>query len=318
MTRIRLYSLLSAALLSLGGCAGLRVSSLGAVDPVTQQPTRTELPGIPIRIKEPVWVQETKILETGWQIQFVVKKAGSKDPGFRIPEGGPMIVSCASGKAVNNAVSAIIQGIDTSAKEDAIREQLRKQLPVVSQLDATNSPDCRKTVGNVLKQDSRLSHKAYYVTNVIPIFGSGSGTFKLASDGTLTEATTSATDDTAKTLLGLFPIKEKLTLRWGIDKKPDPAGFGLVKSLFTVEADLTAQRLLYTLRKDLTPQTAADTATLQRPQLPAPLSLASVDTGVAELVSVENGDAPPSAKPDPKAYKISGAITPPEPEKQTQ
>lgn len=318
MTRIGLYSLLSAALLSMSGCAGLRVSSLGAVDPVTQQPVRTELPGIPIRIKEPVWLQETKILETGWQIQFVVKKAGSKDPGFRIPEGGPMIVSCASAKAVNNAVSAIILGLDNSAKEDAIREQLRKQLPGISQLDGANPADCRKTVGNVLKQDARLSYKAYYVTNVIPIFGSGSGTFKLASDGTLTEVTTAATDDTAKTLLGLFPIKEKLTLRWGIDKKPDPAAFGLVKTLFTVEADLTAQRLLYTLRKDLTPQTAANTAALQRPQLPAPLSLPAVETGAAELVSVENGDAPPPAKPDSKSFKISGAIVPPEPEKQAQ
>jgi hypothetical protein len=320
MMNIKAFGVLLAISSLLAGCAGLRVSNLGNVDSSTNEPKRIDLPGIPIRVKEPVWVQETKILETGWQLQFTVKKLGAKNDVFQIPEGGPLVITCASPNAINMRVSDILNAIDKSANEDTIRTELRKQLPTIIQLDKDkDNVDCRKTVANVLKQESRLSGKEYYVTNVIPLFGSGSGTFKFASDGTLTEATTEATDETAKTLLGLFPIKERLTMQWGIDKKADAQALILtpgkpVTPLFSVEAALTAQKQLSTLRADL-PETVDATKALKRPKLPPPLSLAVVETGGAELISVESADAPSPAKPDTKSFKISGSITPPEPEK---
>lgn len=315
MVRIGLFC---AVTLALTGCAGLRVSSLSETDQRTKQTSETKLPGIPIRVKIPVWVQETKILETGWQIQFLVKKNGSKDSGFRIPESGPIVLSCATAQKVNDELNNILQSVDRSANEDAIRDQLRSKLLDIYKLDATASPECRRVVGNMLKQESRLSDRAYYVTNVIPLFGSGSGTFKLASDGTLTEVTTQATDDTAKTLLGLLPIKETLMLRWGVDKQTESNNFAEVKPLlFTIEANLTAQKRLYTLHRDVTSE-SADGTTTPRPKLERPLQFDAYEDGSAELVSIESGDSPPPEKPDTKSFKISGSITPPESQAQSQ
>lgn len=287
-------------LTSIAGCAGVSVSKDADTAP---------LKGIPFRIKVPVWVQETRISETGWMVHFEIHNGDPKTTPVTVPAGGDVLVPCATINGIQAQAQAIqAKAVGASDIAGAV-DIVKQQLPSLTAM--APDPDCRIIASNALKQESRISSSEYYITHMIPLFGSGSGEYEFNADGTLTKASSTVTDDTAKTLLALFPIREKLLQRW----KAQPAA-ALVKGAkppppFTVDAVLTPRVTVYTLRKNLgTPGGAS-------PVIGKPLDLTAArggDGGI-ELVSIERSAGGGDKGDDDAAWKIQGTIAPPAPAK---
>jgi hypothetical protein len=286
-------------LTSIAGCAGVSVS---------KDADTTPLKGIPFRIKVPVWVQETRIAETGWMVHFEIDDGNPKTTPVTVPAGGDVFVPCATINGIQAQAQAIqakaVGAADIAGAADIVKQQMPSMTAMAP------DPACRIVASNALKQESRISSSEYYITHMIPLFGSGSGEYEFNADGTLTKASSTVTDDTAKTLLALFPIREKLLQRW----KAEPAA-ALVKGAkppppFTVDAVLTPRVTVYTLRKDF------GTAGGASPVIGKPLDLAAArdgDGGI-ELVSTERSGGDDKGD-DAAAWKIQGTIAPPAPAK---
>ncbi len=298
--------------LAITGCAGLRVSqersgSAAQGNGSGTAPMLDRVPGIPMRVKVPVLVQESKQWEERYEVALTLHREGTEKP---LLSPGAVTLRCATQAEAFREVAELRGKLPASGTLLEVTQVMNEAIEhLVKQSDKTLG-DCRRPLANLLKQESRISATRYYITHVVPLFGSGAGTFKLAGDGTLTESTTSATDDTGKTLLGLFPIKEKLSLRWGITAPPVAVKKGLPPKpapAYLLDVTVTPKPLIYTYRKDLA---AAADDTVRT--VPAALTRDSKDT---ELVSVEAADEPPPPKPDPKAFHLKGSITPPEPAK---
>lgn len=288
--------LVSFVLTSIAGCAGVSVN---------KDADTTQLKGIPFRIKVPVWVQETRIAETGWMVHFEIHDGKPETTPITVPAGGDVFVPCATNNGIQAQAQAIqaeaVDALDIARAADIVKQQL------LSLTAMAPDPACRSVSSNALKQESRISSSEYYITHMIPLFGSGSGEYEFNADGTLTKASSTVTDDTAKTLLALFPIREKLLQRW----KAQPAA-ALVKGAkqppsFIVDAVLTPRVTVYTLRKDFGTSGGAS------PGIGAPLDLAAArgGTGGIELVSTERSGGSDSRGDDAAAWKIQGTIAPP-------
>ncbi len=298
--------------LAITGCAGLRVSqerpvSTAQGDGSAAAPVLDRVPGIPMRVKVPVLVHETKQWEERYEVALTLHREGTDKP---LLSPGSVTLRCATQAEAFREVADLRSKLPESGTLLEVTQAMNEAIErLVKQSDKTLG-ECRTPVANLLKQESRVSETRYYITHVVPLFGSGAGTFKLAGDGTLTESTTSATDETGKTLLGLFPVKEKLSLRWGITAPPAAVKKGLPPKptpLYLLDVTVTPKPLVYTYRKDLA-AAAGDTVRT------VPKALTRDDKD-AELVSVQAADEPPPPKPDPKAFHLKGSITPPEPAK---
>lgn len=289
----------------LTGCAGVQIYT-------PKQAGTTEvdqLKGIPFRLKVPVWVQETRHAEYGWLVQFSVDDGDASTALETVPASGPKLIKCASEDAIFAAAELLSQDAKKAGDADAAVWAINNGISSLDKLaNSIPAGACRKTVANLLKQESRITDKVYFINHTIPLFGTSSGTYKFATDGTLSEATTSATDETASTLLGLFPLKEKLLKRW---KLTPPAAAGLARPFF-VTLTLAPHVTQYSLRKDRTladPDVAA-----ARPALQAPLDLQDglVGANDIELIAIEHSNEKTPEKSNPKAFRIQGSIVPPE------
>lgn len=297
------------------GCAGVEVHKAKGLGEES-----TRLNGIPFRVKIPAWYQETKISETGWAVEFTISDSKSKssktskDTSVKIPGDGTLVISCASASEARAIVNSVVADAMGNNDIGTVAGIIRSKLGALDELKRSRK-ECTKIISNVVVQTSIISPTPYFITHKIPLFGSGEGNFEFSSDGTITKATSAATDDTAKTLLGLFPVKDKLIARWNLSDSTDKSNLASVTkaSTIVVDAMLTPQVTIYTLRKNI----GLDLA--QVPKIDPPLVLSDAEHGRndVQLFSTErNEEGPaPKANANSKAYKIEGSIAPPPAEK---
>lgn len=92
-----------------------------------------------------------------------------------------------------------------------------------------------KPMSNGWETKMVIGSEPYYVTSQAPLFGSSNTTFKFNDEGALTDASSDVSDDTAKTLLGLLPIADKLAIQWKTKLAPttqnaaDPTKYSTMK-----------------------------------------------------------------------------------------
>lgn len=175
-------------------------------------------------------------------------------------------------------------------------------------------------VSNVEGIEMVIDPTRYYLKPRMPFLGSATHTFKLAADGTLTDSTTTATDETGKTLLGMLPVSAFLTKRWvgsgnttmGVKEEEDPPAASIAAFELTVDQEA----VIYQARARC-PYEPGDKPTCKLPakvelvdaQSPRP---AGDSTYRVELVSVTRAGAE-AKKPEAPGYGISGRITLPTP-----
>jgi hypothetical protein len=295
------------ATLSIAGCAGVEVSE------------DKSLKGIPFYVKVPVATQDTVLSAGELVVSFTVSEiaqAGAASKvlrsvtlphagALRIPEGRRADLERILGKHLPDRsavyentlrdLSSIINDIAALAPAQS-GPQSCANIPT---LPITNSWSVSMVADTVPR----------YVVTKIPIMGSSTSNFKFAPDGTMSESSVAVADDTAKTLLALFPITEKLSKQWGVNeieaeaKSPGTTEYALKSlppvlgakpkptlSLSVKLATLMSQSsMLYTMRKvhRLAEGSSLDDY-LKLKQNSAPLTLCQAMTGKngVQLVSV--------------------------------
>jgi hypothetical protein len=132
----------------------------------------------------------------------------------------------------------------------------------------------------------------YYINGKVPLAGSLKTDYKLANDGTLTEASGELTNDTLKTILGALPISDLIK---------SGAGIGLTsKSVGGITVQLKAERRLLKITKSqLIPFEAGCPDKKSFEQSP----------DVGTLIEDVGADTPtPSTRADDNSITVSGKI----------
>ena len=356
MNKLFRIACVGAILAGASGCSGVRVYG-GTSD-------TDYISGIPFYIKTPVRVHETTRLETDWKVQFSIALSDNPNSAIKYPADGDVLVSCADRDRLKQTAREIVDVARKETTLEGARQAIASAINRLERLErsrllgADGQPKpgatCDEVVGNTVRTEMRVSDTPYYIKNVIPLFGSGSATFKFNADGTLTEATNSITDNTGSTLLGLFPIKEKLISQWKV-KTTDadakllefPTGQKKAPVLISVVVTITPSSKTHVLRRECAlirtppmepstipnPQSASAGNQPQSPSVnslppcapagPSPVSLSplALDDGKqgkdgVQLISSGEPSDKPSEKVDTKSFRIQGSITPPDTESQ--
>ncbi len=323
----RLKSSVITLAVALAGCSSVQVYKEGGAEAEK---------GIPFYIKIPVRTQETNLAERQLHLVVTVSQV-LLQPGEApkvlmsqdFPPSGPLRMgdTPAARAALDKFLVSIPEGA-TVTYEDTKAFLADDRIYKLVEAHPLLSP----TPGNCAALQARLAvisnswqntmvvgPKVHYLTPKHPLFGTSSFDFEFGADGTLTKASGSVTDETAKTLLGLFPITAKLTKQWGLASEAAKSNALLSakvrktladsdsRLVVRVEATTTAITKVYTLRS----QSAVPTAAAE--QAVAPLGIcAALNGNGAQLVSVADAGAQKGEKSDDAAsWKLQGTATPP-------
>lgn len=310
---------------SVAGCTSVKVYEANPSEP--NKPTSyRELPGIPFYSKVPVLTQTTKRVSSELSVQVVVTEivGGKAGRSQTLPVAGvlrlqakPEVRAALRQEFEKLIVAARTDALDAGAASAKVQEKLAdlgKRFPA----PAGPATDERTTVvANAWGLKMLTGPRELFISTRQPVFGSAQSAFKFSDDGTLTEASQTITDDTAKTLLALFPIADKMKLRWGISAAAPQMNVAPPPSK-EVEIDVSVDEVqtAYLLEKVTELDKTKPIGSYFAPATPTPLllskGLAGTDgvqlTAIVTTSSSSGGDRKPA---DDKAYQLQGTITPP-------
>lgn len=328
----RTARLLCFTVFSLVGCAGVEVSD------------DKSLKGIPFYVKVPVATHETVLNEGELVVSFVVSKIVQAGETIKVmhsttlPYAGPLRIPENKRDELERALKKLPDQ-PSAVYENTVRDLSALLTTDIASLarPQTNEQTCANISTSTISNSWSVSMVAdatpRYVVMKIPFMGSSSSSFKFAPDGTMTDSSVAVADDTAKTLLALFPIKEKLSKQWDVnetdaeskspgttlfaqrvfplvlDAKPKPPSLAV-----RLETFVSYSKVLYTLRRVHRFAEGAsldDYLKLRGQTTPLTLCQAMSGTGGVQLVSVVPQGSE-SGKPEKSpAWQIQGTLTPP-------
>jgi hypothetical protein len=302
--------------LLVSGCTNLEVHGF-------REGKWTKLDGIPFYIKVPQWTQTTTRVRKELQVTVTVHLYdGEKLVESRVlPAGGPLqlIDGPNSRQAVSSALdrllAALARASPTPRGLELVYPKLTQEvdgllkLPCVSGAPTDNDT---QMIANSWAMQMVTGEGQYQVAGRQPLFGSSESDFTFSDEGTLTQAKQVTTDETAKTLLGLFPISEKLKQRWSIEPEATSTqeaakSKGKAKS-FRLESTVTPVVTTVILRR-----ISASKLDQKVPALTLAQATCACD-GVQLVSSTTVAAGEPTAAPDPDSsasYVIEGRVTPP-------
>jgi len=305
------------------GCANLEVYG-----PSSGTPPKVDqlLKGIPFYIKVPVLTQVTKLVSSELVVGIDLSLVDAAGPfkAAHYPASGPLRIQDdpVVRKSVDDLMSQLLKKTaSTRMSFEAASDEVSASLNRVKGLK--QNFDNPTLLSNIWSLSMVVGPQPHYITGKIPFIGSATSNFEFSADGTLTKASSTVTDDTAKTLLSLFPITAKLSDQWGLPKdaakttsnvKPEPA--------YDVRIEITIVNVqtIYTLaRIKEVPTGTAVASYLGQAAGDPPLILQEALAGKngVQLISKEVVGARNDAggvKSDSKAYQFEGTITPPKPD----
>lgn len=228
-------------LLSLSGC---QTPTIMSGSRCLDGSSMCEEPGIPFWTKVPRTVRTSQwLVVEAYSISVSARTFGEAKATEALLTWTPLTVPAT--KEARTAIDQLRKNIasDKSVTLEAARNTVWSELGRLHEIQSP-SPDekwaCNKTdasvkniksldtepvlVSNVATKELVLEAKRYYWTQRVPLFGSAQGSVKLGEDGTLSEGTTNVQDDTAKTLLSVFPATALLSRAFGLASAAPAAG----------------------------------------------------------------------------------------------
>lgn len=304
----------AAALLLLAGCKSLVVSDESG-----------EAKGIPFLTKVPDRVLTSTYTQVEWiQVSATVTFGEGKDA--KTESVLPTPVSVRDTETNRSKILALMTAIDAApATPEATKAFVNWARPIlgakVEPLDNTKA----NLESNVRGVEMVVSPKRFFLQPKMPLMGSSTHTYKLASDGTLTEATATAEDTTTSTLLGMLPVSSYLTKRW-VGKTDDtaksmttfreanPAFLPLLREARGPNSSVTSSFTLKVEEVPITYVVRARCVYSTECELPAKVDLAAALKGMdptLEIVSTSRGGgaSKKGKEDDAPSYGISGKIT---------
>jgi hypothetical protein len=247
---------------SLSGCQTPTVTSGSRC---TDSSAMCEEPGIPFWTKVPRTIRTSQwLVVDAYGVSARIRTFGGSAPGDELLTDSPLIIPATKQarnelsqirRALSSVNSGTLEGArkvvwDELNKLDAIRapspnEKWMCSTPTNGQKDLTNLDTDPVLVSNTTSTELVLEPKRYYWKQYVPLFGSAQGTLKLGDDGTLSESTTSVQDDTAKTLLSVFPATALLSKAFGVASAAAAAT--------AAAAGTTTSTMMYERRTDANP-----------------------------------------------------------------
>lgn len=324
--------LLCLATLLIAGCAGVEVSE------------DKSLKGIPFYVKVPVATQDTVLSAGELVVSFTVSEIAQVGAASKVlrsvtlPHAGPLRVPEGKRAELERILGKLPS--DRSAVYENTLRDLNSIMNKIAALAPTQNAQqaCANMptlpVANSWSVSMVADTVPRYVVTKIPIMGSSTSNFKFAPDGTMTESNVAVADDTAKTLLALFPITAKLSKQWGVNeieaeaKSPGTTQYALkvlppilgakqkppLSLSVKLETLISHSSMLYTLRKVhrlAEGSSLDDYLKLKGNSAPLTLCQAMAGTDGVQLVSVAPQGSD-SGKPETSpAWQIQGTVTPP-------
>jgi len=326
---------------ALCGCSGIKVRD-GAGD------NAHDVHGIPFYVKVPWRIQETELASREMIVTFTVTQVTfdantgktTEGPAAKLPTGQTLrlVDSPISRKAVQDEVDALGDKLNFADAVGRIKKSVSELAKKVGSTEPATELTCQASnydlVANTWSTKMLAGTSFYYIEPQNPFIGSASADIHLADDGTLSESSTSVTDNTASTVLSMIPVSAFLSkvldlpsgatdeaaaasaaadpllaLEKGHKPRPDKKK----KPVVHVRIDVTETpvKTLYQLRR----ATRAD-------ETPAPgngrLDLCNALKGIdqTELVSIKTLSGTDEGKggDDKDAWRISGQLLPPKAE----
>ncbi len=315
------------------GCAGVKVKEGSGSN-------AKDVNGIPFYIKVPWRTQETELASREMIVTFTVTEVrtdgdtGKTTDGrsVKLPAGATLrLDDTAAGR---NTIAAFVNGLSDKSSYDEAVAKVKDEVSGLAMTFGSTQPatagNCQQgmydLVANSWSTKMLPGTQLYYIEPQNPFIGSASADIHIGDDGTLSESSTSVTDNTASTLLSLIPVSSLLSKAWGLDAvAPAAAASASAKALahrpagkpptvkVRVDAIETPARTLYQLRqvRPLGGTVAAGGS--------EGLKLCDALKGLndTELVSVKTLPADDDDKGDDakNAWQIAGKLVPPKEDK---
>lgn len=325
---------------ALCGCSGVKVrdgTGSGAND----------VHGIPFYIKVPWRIQETSLASREMLVVFTVTKIATDENGkpteltsAKLPMGEVLRLDDTSDG--REAISAFVNAINVAEGYDQVVALVGNEVTALRLKFGTKPPepsarcdsDKYDLVGNSWSTKMLAGTSLYYIEPQNPFIGSASADIHLADDGTLSESSTSVTNETASTILSALPVTAEFSKILGLPAAapaPAPAASAAAfaqanvfpggkkpaatkkQPVVTVRVDVseTPAQTVYQLRR-ATP--LANDEKLVRPRLNLCQALRGEND--TELISIKTlPDAGDDKGGGKNAWQISGQLVPPKADK---
>lgn len=284
---------------------------------------KADVGGIPFLTRTAVTYQVTKLIQTRWKIQYVMKVDGEE---YRAPAVPFDMLPSADGRAALLKINSELVRSGAQLTPESFRETVEK-LVSENVLDwhkcgerkdydgtcAISSDMNSRLISNALVVKTEISDVQHYINVRRPLVGKASASVEIASDGTLTKSTGEVESKTVETIASIISFTDyaKKVLKLGEYSiksgdgdnarqiRRDGAGRSLDTEI-SVSYEVTPEPWLYVL------QSRVDKAKGLQKAL-------SYGTSGVELVEASKIAAPPKKDEQAsKGWSISGTVIPPD------
>ena len=283
--------------------------------------TETTLGGVPFLTRVPATYQVTKLVQTRWKVQYVMKVGGEE---YRAPAAPFDMLLSEDGTAALLKINRDLDSKGAQLTPKSFHEAVEKLVNENAQAWHTcgvskaydrvcaDGADANSTlISNALVIKTEISSQQHYINVRRPWVGKASASVELASDGTLTKSTGEIESKTVETIAGIIPFADyaKKVLKLG-DYAVGLGNASNAYSLFSEGTAPVASRKI-SISYEMTPEPWL--YVLQKKGKTLEGSLSYSPTGQVELVEASKVAAAPAKKDEeaPKGWSISGTVTPP-------
>lgn len=282
---------------------------------VVQKPTKAsdgsvtfqKVPGIPFYVKASKYKQTTTYRRSYLRVTMSITRIG--EGGAKDVAGPSMIQNMAKSPETMKTIRDLATYVNSP---NVTLTEATKRFAALTPIDTISQPWETQPVSNTVTVVQEVKEDpVYYLNAKVPWFGKGSVDTKLAADGTLSEANTTAESTVAANgLPDLIPLKSYLEARNGIKVSSDDTTKALafaakVGDTIPIKFELAAEEVgeLATFEKmqDQDPRSGT-VAPLCKDFATGQFTIRPLDAGAKE----KGGDD--------KAWALSATLTPPKPD----
>lgn len=282
--------------------------------------------GVPFLTRVPVTYQVTKLVQTRWKVQYVLK---INDVEHRVPETP---IEVRPGTDTEQALMGILESLEKSRIADIAAFRRRVNAEIVGNRSALNTcnesgvsgtscgnPSVENSIltSNALVVRTEVSGDQYYINSRRPLIGKATANVEIAADGTLAKSEAEVESKTVETFASLFPFVDlsKKVLKLGDNALAGSGGVSSYKNnnwsnlgtsldTISVTCEIVSEPWLYVLQSRINNRPAV---------LGSPL--AYNPTGGVELLEAGKVAAAATKEggKEGKGWSFSGSLVPPDP-----
>jgi len=179
--------------------------------------------GIPFYTKQPVRIQEMAYAVRATNVQIEVVVATQPPTVYSYPETPVNVIGAQKRLTeIEDDVGrkVLVKGKTLQEILSDVQLATREIVELSANSKLKDADAAAELISNTYRADSQLLAHKYFVNSKNPVIGSATADYHLNGDGTLGEASTTISDQTASTFLGLVPVSAFLSKQWNLTAPP--------------------------------------------------------------------------------------------------